>query len=150
MGRRWTLILPLCGLLCFAWGTYSSVRWNRAINPHRPSQYFYWSTIRLDSDPLNKHPQLHAPRPCAEAIEDCVAWDPESILIHPGVMAQVFFASAIPAFALGMGIVRGLAQFGISEVASFMVTMPIAIISWFYFLGWATARLQQRRRGAAR
>ena len=100
MRRVWQVVLPICGLLFFAMGTYFSMRWNSEVNRSRPARYFYWSSIKLDSDPLNKHPLANSTRPCSEGTEDCVDWEPQSIWVDASVAARTFFWVALPAFVV--------------------------------------------------
>jgi hypothetical protein len=52
--------------------------------------------------------------------------------------------SALPAFLLGWFIVDDLAIWGVSQVWSFMVSMPLLISAWFYFLGWLVERRRRK------
>ena len=132
MQKRWSLVLPLCGLALFLLGTYASFRFNREVFGNRPSRYFYWSSIRLDSDPLNEH---HYPYflPCKSGEENCV--EPQTIWVEPGLLSMLLRLLALPAFIAGVAIARGLARLGISEVATFLVSMPLFILAWFCLIG---------------
>jgi hypothetical protein len=57
-------------------------------------------------------------------------------VVDSGVLARALIFSAIPAFLLGPLITVELGRLGISEVLTFMVSMPLLIGSWFYLLGW--------------
>lgn len=50
-------------------------------------------------------------------------------------MARVLGLSALPAFLVGGVVTNSLARLGVSEVSSFMVSMPILIFTWYYFVG---------------
>jgi hypothetical protein len=143
---QWKVILPLIGLIVFAGVTYNSARMNYEASPasHR---YFWWSWIRLDSDPLNRN--LRATEPCGKnALENCAAWDLNSIWVDPGWLVIVFAVSAFPTFFVGMIIVRALRLLGISEILSFMIAMPLLIFAWYYFIGWMIdRRMKKRARG---
>jgi len=76
MRRRWSLVLPLCGLALFLQGSYQGFRFNRRIYANRLTRYFYWASLRLDPDPLNRHPVLESVAPCKNGEENCVSWDP--------------------------------------------------------------------------
>ena len=132
--KRWSAILPICGLLYFALGTAHSIRFNREVHNNRPSRYFYWSIIRLDSDPLNRHP-ISTTVPCKNAPGDCASWDPGFIWIDPGWGTQIYFWAVIPALALTAASVRGFARLGVSEVKSFFVLMPILSSLWLFLVG---------------
>ena len=55
-------------------------------SPRLQSSLLYWSSIRLDTDPLNRRnldePQVDSS--CKEADEGCIKWNPEAIWIEPG------------------------------------------------------------------
>jgi hypothetical protein len=128
----WTIVIPALGLMLFAAITLNAVRWNRSLST-APSQYFWWSGTRLNKDPLNQHHKVQQSPPCGEG---CASWDPEYIWVEPGLLHRILFLSALPSFAIGLSIVRGLSHFGVSELKSFMLTMPLLIIVWHGFLGW--------------
>jgi hypothetical protein len=133
MRKRWCLVLPLCGFALYLLGTYGSFRFNREVFGNRPTRYFNWSSIRLDSDPLNKH-QYPYFLPCKSGEEDCV--EPQTIWgIEPGLLSMLLRLTALPAFIVGVTIVRGFARLGLSEVATFLVSMPLLIFAWFYLIG---------------
>jgi hypothetical protein len=144
MRLRWRLILPGLGLLLFALGSYESFRMNR--EEHKNPRYFWWSSIRLDRDPLNSRPQ--AATPCKDGNVGCVEWDPGFVSVEPGLMAKLLVLSAGPAFIFGMLAAHGLGRSGIDEVSTFMVSMPLLIGAWYYFVGrfvdrWIYKRSQQ-------
>ncbi len=134
---RWRLALPIFGLILFGGVTRSSIRLNREIQ-RIPYRYFWWSSTRLDSDPLNMH--ALATEPCKDGAEKCAGWTPQFIWISPGRFAKSLMLSAFPAFVFGAAIVHGLGRLGISEVSSFMVLMPLLIFAWYYFVGWLVDR----------
>src|SRR5260370_33289498 len=122
MRMRWRLVLPVVGLFLFASETYQSVRMNRE-GQHSPSRYFWWSSIRLDSDPLDRRPRVAAP--CKEGDESCVSWDLRYIHVDPGWLTMLFMLSGLPAFAVGKIIVASLGRLGISQIWSFMILVPL-------------------------
>ena len=139
MRMRWRLVLPVIGLVLFAGVTYDSLTLNRAVQ-RNSGQDFRWSFIRLNSDPLYQRYQT----PC-DGTEGCViSWD--STWVEPGRLALLLVLSALPALVAGVVVFRGLGQLGISEVASFFVSMPILISAWYYFIGWLVDRWRNRRR----
>jgi hypothetical protein len=77
--------LPTIGLLLFLGVTLDSVRMNREAF-HTPSRYFYWSSFRLDSDPLNR--QSWATASCNDASGGCTGWDPMTIWVEPGWLLE--------------------------------------------------------------
>lgn len=125
MWKRWSIVLPLVGLILFTAITLNSYRIQRG-----PSKYFYWSLVRLDSDPANKR----AP---------ATQWDPTiaDTWVDPGILEIVLIVAALPAFMVGGLSVAGLGRLGINQVSSFLVLMPIMIFTWFHFVG----RLIDRR-----
>lgn len=147
MGKRWRLILCIWGISLLVGLTIQSIRANQRLHPVHHGRYFWWGAARLDPDPLNKHPlQMNTVRPCPENPNDCVEWDPEYIWVEPGIMERCLVFSALPAFIGGFAIVRGLGRLGVSEVATFMVVMPLFIALWFYSVGWLLDRRGHRRR----
>jgi hypothetical protein len=142
---RWRIVLPVIGLLLFAGGSYESLRINREAQK-TPSRYFWWSSIRLDADPLDQRSQVATP--CKDAKGDCVGWDPVFRWVDPGLLAKSLMLSALPAFVIGILVVRGLGRMGVSEVSSFMASMPVLIVAWYYTVGllidrWTYKRLQK-------
>jgi len=138
MRMRWRFVLPVFGLLAFCAESYLSLRMNQEFGmaPHR---YYWWSSIRLDTEPLNKNPA------CKSGEEDC-GWEPSQIWIDPGYLMKSLMLAALPAFALGAITVGGLGRLGVNEVWSFFVSMPLFIVSWFYFVGWVIDWWLHKRR----
>src|SRR5215475_2443354 len=143
MKLRWRTILPLLGLLAFGIESYHSLAMNRRLGA-TAGKYYYWSSIRLDKDPLNKNPRtsspcngairLNSPSESDSAPGGC-AWETQYIWVHPSYFAEAFMAAALPAFGLSALTVRGLSRLGINEVWSFLVSMPVYVLGWFYLLG---------------
>lgn len=102
--------------------------------------------IILDSDPLNS-PQGQ----CKNGAENCGVWDSRRMWVRHGWLEMSYVLSALPALAAGEAVAVGLGRLGISEVSSFMVVTPLAIIAWHYFLGWLIDRYRKREhaRGSA-
>jgi hypothetical protein len=137
MRMRWRLILPVVGLALFALESYVSLR----VQPEVPkTRYTWWSSIRLDSDPLEKRPQPPTP-----SCPDCVSFDESIAWVEPGWLARTLTLSALPAFMIGMAIVSALSNLGVSEVTSFMISMPLLIFAWYYFVGWLLDRRIEKR-----
>jgi hypothetical protein len=143
MRIRSRLVLPACGLVLFAILTYQSMVENRAFHS---SRYFWWSAIRLDSDPLNRHSAARAAIACPDKVENCMPFEPMQIWINPGWLTRSFMLLALPAFLATAGIVGGLARLGVSEIMSFFVSMPFLTVAWFYFAGWAFDRWHRKRK----
>ena len=142
MRMRWRPILCLWGLVLFGLLTYASVQGNREMRHGRHGRYFWWGASRLDSDPLGKQSALE---PCTQGREGELCVEPMYIWVDPGWLEKALAISALPAFLLGTVFVRGLARLGVSELASFMTTMPVLIVLWFYGVGWLLDRWQHRR-----
>jgi hypothetical protein len=142
MRMRWRLALPVFGLILFGGVTRNSFHLNREIQ-RTPNRYFWWSSTRLDSDPLNRHSLTT--ESCNDSAEKCLDWTPVFIWVEPGWFAKSLMLSAFPAFVLGAVVVHGLGRLGISEVSSFMVLMPLLISAWFYFVGWLVDRWRFKR-----
>jgi hypothetical protein len=133
MRRRRRLVLPIVGLVLFAGETYHSVRTNRE-GSSAPSRYFWWSFIRLDSDPGSKSPQV--PAPCKSGEEHCVSWDLPNRWIDPGWLSEWLMLSAAPAFIVEAVVLGSLRHLGVNEIWVFMISMPMLIFGWYYFIGW--------------
>jgi hypothetical protein len=141
MSRRWRIALPCIGLSLFMILTYSSLRMNREIQ-RSPSRYFWWQSIRLDSDPLNRYSES-ATTPCKNGAGNC--WELRDTWVDPGFLARFFMLSALPAFVIGAAVVRGLARLGVSEIWSFTMVIPLLIVVWFYFVGRLIDRWVNKR-----
>ena len=110
--------------------------------------HFWWSSFRLDSDPLNRRPEGSSH--CKEG-SDCVGWDEADYpWVEHGWLSRTLLLSAFPAFLVGWIIVVGLRETGVSEVTSFMVSMPLLIIAWYYFVGSLLDRWVNKRRSPPR
>ena len=143
MRLHWRLVLPVVGLMVFASETYHSVRLNHEI--HRSSRrYFWWSSIRLDFDPLK--PRISIVPSCAAETTNCTTWDLQQVWMwrDPGLGARSLMISALPAFLAGAFVVSAGAHFGVSEVSSFMISMPLLIFTWHYFVGWLVDRWRRK------
>jgi|SRR5579872_1373035 len=142
MRQQRLLIAPIIGLLLFALGTYASVRFNREVQVGS-HKYFYWSSIPLDSTPLDRRFRLV---PCNSNQPECQQWEPEHIWVDPGVVAKFYVISAFPAFLIGLLITRHFGRLGVSEITTFMISMPVLIFAWYYSLSWIIAHLIKLRR----
>ncbi len=127
----------------FAGLTYDSVRIDREIN-NNAGRYFWWLTLRLDSEPGNS--QLSTS--CNGANVDCTSWDPAYLWVDIGWLAKALIFSAFPAFLVGGAIVGGFRRLGVSEVISFMISMPPLIASWYFLIGWLIDRYTGKRSGS--
>jgi len=152
MNRLWRIAVPLIGLIMFALITLQSVIESRQFNKQAGfnnghGRYFWWSSIRLDSDPLNKR-ALFAKPVCMEnskGSEDCEVLEPLGIWIDPSWLVKGLILTALPAFLLGAGLVGGLGRIGFSQVWVFMISMPSLVSAWFYFIGWLLDRRRLKR-----
>jgi hypothetical protein len=142
MRMLWRPTLCLWGLILFGLLTYASIQGNREMRHGRHGRYFWWGSVRLDSDPLDKHSKLE---PCTQRPDGDCAWDPLYIWVEPGLLETALVLSALPAVFLARTIVFGLARLGVNELTSFMSAMPVLILGWFYGVGWLLDRWQHKR-----
>jgi hypothetical protein len=141
MKIRWRLALPIIGLMLFALVTYNSFHKSGRSYHLADSRYFYWSTLRLDSDPLKAPPAV--PQACVDPTRECIEWPPY-LAPKPGIAASILAISALPAFLVVAGLVKESGKLGISQVSSFMVLMPLLLAGWYYFLGWLFDRRRHK------
>lgn len=148
MRMRWRPILCIWSMTLFGLLTYGSMRMNSTrfdsgthpLHPH--NRYFWWGSIRLDSEPLGER---HILKPWVEESDaECVG-TPLYIWVHPGWIERALILTALPAFFLAVVITHGLARLGISELLSFMSAMPLLTLAWFYLIGWLLDRWQHKR-----
>src|SRR5215467_7598835 len=137
MSLRWSVVLPLAGLLLFTMVSYQSSRVNDELQ-RSPNRYYWWSSLRLDTDPLNRNP-----KPAERSKDDpqnCSSWDVSSPRVAPSWLDKILVVSAFPAFLAAFALVLDFGRQGISEVLVFMVVMPTFLFFWYYFIG----RLMER------
>ena len=145
MRARWRFILPVVALIAFGVESCSSLRMNRSLGT-TPRRYYWWSSTRLDTDPLNKNQKVPSlPSPCKSGEEEC-GWEPKFIWVDPGYLMESLMLLALPAFVLGAISVSVLGHLGVNEVWSFMLLMPLFVFAWFYFVGWLVDRWVRKRR----
>jgi hypothetical protein len=147
MRMRWSLILPIAGLILFAAVSYRSMDGNQH-EEGAPTRYYWWSSLRLDSDPLNQNPKPQSP--CQDKKENCAQWELSYQGVQPGFLDKLLVVSALPAFLAGAAMVIGLSNLGIDEVLTFMVSMPMLVFAWYYLVGWLIDRWSHRRKQAKR
>ena len=135
-------VLPVVALLAFGAESWSSVRINRQFGT-APRRYYWWSFIRLDTDPMNK--KLRVSTACKATEKDC-GWDFRDAIVDPGYLTESLVVGALPAFVLGAFTVAGLSHLGVNQLWSFAVSMPVYIFAWFYFLGWLIDRWLRKRK----
>ena len=128
----WSIILPLGGLLLFTVVSYQSSHVNDELQ-RSPNRYYWWSSLRLDTDPLNRNPKP-ADR-CQDDPQRCASWDVSSPRIAPGWLDKVLVVSAFPAFLAAFALVLAFGRQGTNEVLVFMVVMPTFLFGWYYFIG---------------
>src|SRR5262252_10981400 len=112
MRIRFSAFLPIAGLLLFAAVTYRSMEVNQR-GPDGPHKYYWWSSLRLDTDPLNKNPKFT--KPCKDGPGKCPEWTPAPEDIVPGRLERVLTASGFPAILAATGLVIELSKHGIDE-----------------------------------
>ncbi|HEY6127153.1 MAG TPA: hypothetical protein VIW23_03120 [Candidatus Acidoferrum sp.] len=140
MQRICSLLLPLTGLILFGLVSYRSMPANPQTED-APRKYYWWSSLRLDTDPLNENSKV--PNPCGSN-RNCSGADAATKAIWPGWLDRILVVSALPAFLTGAAIVVGLSTAGIDEVLTFMVFMPVLLFAWYYFVGRMLDRVINR------
>ena len=147
MELRFSTILPVLGLLLFTLVTIRSAKLNEYDAP-QPRKYYWWSSLRLDSDPLDQHRPAFWPCP-NDPRSNCANWDllPNQSVV-PSVFDRAFISSAFPAFLVGTSIVALCSKRGVDEVLTFMVSMPILLFGWYFLVGWILDWLLARRKRA--
>jgi hypothetical protein len=139
--RRKFLVLPVIAMFLFGIGSYGSYRFNQHTNIDK---YYWWSSIRLDRDPLDRHPDVS--RGGKSAHVDGIEWEPTSIWVDPGGLAIFLMTSAFPAFILGEVLAHAVGRLGVSEFTTFIISVPILMFAWYYFLSWLGFRIFVRLR----
>jgi hypothetical protein len=127
------VVLPALGLIVFAgisWHSYRNPREGKAA----VGRYFsVGSVIHLDSHPPPERP----PEPCDATKDPCVSWGiPDISPPHPGTIERIFTLCALPAFFIRLFITSVLGRLGINQILSFMISLPLLIFGWLYFVGW--------------
>ena len=118
------------------------MRMNDMYRPRHHGRYFWWGSVRLDSDPWNERQVSEL---CATGSEEGCSFDPEYIWVTPGWIEIALTLSAFPALILAVSMAHGLARLGISELLSFMLAMPLSTLAWFYGVGWLLDRWRFKR-----
>jgi hypothetical protein len=138
---RWRWVLPSIGLSLFGAVSYHSYSFMSNLEtPGTSHRYFWWSSIRLDSDPLNKYEGGPI-----RSKDGTVGFELGWVRIDPGLIPRSLMLTALPAFAAGGVLVRGLGRLGVSQVSTFMVLMPLLIFTWYYFIGRLVDRWRDKR-----
>jgi hypothetical protein len=132
MRMRWRLVFPLVGLSLFGAVSYQSFRENLDLS----GRYLWWSSIRLDSDPLNKYKGGMLSK------DGGLEW----VWVTPGQLPKLLTLTALPAFVAGAFLVGALGRLGVSQVSTFMISMPLLIFTWYYFIGRLVEMICSRHR----
>jgi len=141
MRRFWRLVLPIVGILLFSLVSWHSFKVSGEIHQHFPNKYFYWSAIRLDTDPANR--RNWDVGKCRDNDENC--WELRDTWVDPSFFDIFVLLTAFPVFVLGRLIVGFLGTMGINQLTSFMLLMPELLVIWFYFVGRMLDGWIQRR-----
>ncbi|HEX4001474.1 MAG TPA: hypothetical protein VHX36_02425 [Candidatus Acidoferrales bacterium] len=132
MWNRWRWVLPLIGLTLFGVESYHSYRLNEQLGAN-PRRYYWWSGIRLDSRPTRT--TRESSPSCQPETKDCT-FQLDFVWVDPGYATQLLTYSALPAFAAEWVILVVAERFGVGQVWTFMLTMPVLIAGWFCLVGW--------------
>jgi hypothetical protein len=143
--RTRLLILPFIGLLVFAGQSFQSFRQQQNALK-RGNTCFCWSNTPLDEKPFDTRYEVFG----RSNLTSCgylreLEAQTDLGCGQPSLPARLLMLTELPAFLMSLGIVKSLAKLGVSEVMSFIVTMPPLIFAWYYFLSWMVARLTRRR-----
>jgi hypothetical protein len=131
--RFWQIALPLAGLLVFGLVSRREFQIHRELPPRFPhAKYFFWAATRLDTDPQNRIP--HQESKGCNSQENCVTWD-LSQRRGTGLLPALLALTAIPVFLIDWPIRSSLGHFGVSELTTFMWSMPILLALWYYIVG---------------
>jgi hypothetical protein len=65
--------------------------------------------------------------------------------VDPSWIEEWFMRSALPAFLIGAVVVSSLGRLGVNQIWSFVISMPLLILIWYYFVGWLIDRLKSKR-----
>ena len=84
------------------------------------------------------------PRSRGVNAENRARWNGPLKIVDPGYLSNVSFFSGVPAFLASMVIAAALSRLGISQVLTFMISTPILLFAWYYFLGWLLDRWRRR------
>lgn len=145
MRKRWSILLPVAGLALFTWVSYRSSLVNRELQ-RSPNRYFWWSSLLLDSDPLDRDPKPAAL--CQYDAAHCANWEVPGKSGGPGWADRVLVFSSLPAFLGGCALVFAFGRMGIDEVLTFMVVMPMLLFTWFHLAGRLIDHWWRKRRQA--
>jgi hypothetical protein len=139
MRMRWRPILCLWGLTLFGLLTYGSLPRSDRNELRHHHRYFWWGSVRLDSDPLG------VVKPCSPELEESCDFDPQYIWTNPGWIEIALTLTAFPALILATTVAHGLSHLGVSEVLSFIPAMSLGTLAWFYAVGWLLDRWRFKR-----
>jgi len=141
---RWRVILPICGLLLFAWISYHSFQNYYSLN-HVQGRYFWWGALRLDTDQQRPKTPPQPIQPCDDH-QGCAQWEPEYAWISMSWQEKVLVLTGMPAFLVGGILFYVLGRAGINQVWTFMIATPVLLAGWYYLLGWLIDRAADRKR----
>lgn len=92
--------------------------------------------MRLDRDPLPRRPPPPQIDLCATDEKDCVAWEPDTIWIEPGMAEKAYLLLSLPAFIAVDVVLWTLRRSGVDQLYVFMISTPIFVGAWYWFAGW--------------
>jgi hypothetical protein len=135
MKRRWSIIVPVLGMLLYGVLAYTSVRQNRELRTRR---VFYFGALPLERAVKKVSP----PTPTGDEV---VGWDPESIWIDPGLLHKLVIITGFPAYVATLIGMNALVAAGVSQMWSFFLIFSPSLIGWYYFVGWWMDRKRHRK-----
>lgn len=69
----------------------------------------------------------------------------EIVCVTPGLLTASLMASALPVFALGCVVAHIFGRLGFSQVVTFMTSMPLLLLVWYYLTGRLIDRWREKR-----
>ena len=88
---------------------------------------------------MNRYPRV--PASCKTGEENCSTWDLSYMWLDPGWLVKWLMWSAAPAFIVEAVVLGALRHLDTNEIWTFMISMPLLIFGWYYFVSWAIDRL---------
>jgi len=96
----------------------------------------------LDSKPLDKAVAFEGQKPVTECGFQ------EQVVDRFGLRTSVrlLALTGFPAFIASLALAHGLGILGVNEIPIFIMSTPVLIFAWFYFVGWGFERWYNSRK----